>query len=80
MQIENLSKELDLTAVRGGDNSNSAVNAIGQQSKIAVPVGVLGGMGNTSVHVKGSQNSDVGTVQYAGDSLLALFPSFGFEA
>ena len=43
MLIENLSKELDtkaMTAVRGGDNGNSASNNIGQEMNLSVPVAV----------------------------------------
>jgi hypothetical protein len=78
MLIENLSKELDtktMTAVRGGDNGNSATNAIGQVMKLSVPVGVLSyGPANTNVHVNGTQNATIWNDQYAGDSFLALFP------
>ena len=78
MLIENLSKELDtqaMTAVRGGDNGNSATNAIGQAMNLSVPVSVLAnGPSNTSVHVKGTQNASIWNDQDAGDSFLALLP------
>jgi hypothetical protein len=78
MLIENLSKELDtktMTTMRGGDNSNSATNAIGQAMDLSVPVGVLSyGPANTNVHVNGKQNATIWNDQYAGDSFLALFP------
>ena len=80
MQIENLSKELDtrtMTAVRGGDNGNSATNTIGQELNMSVPVTVgADGPSNTSVHVKGKQNASIWNDQYAGDSFSALFPYF----
>ena len=44
MLIKDLSKELDtkaMTAVRGGDNGNSATNVIGQAMNLSVPVAVL---------------------------------------
>jgi hypothetical protein len=79
MKIENLSKELDtrtMTAVRGGDNGNSATNTIGQAMNLSVPVAVgPTGPANTNVHVNGTQNGSIWNDQYAGDSFLALFPS-----
>jgi hypothetical protein len=79
MLIQDLSKELDtqaMTAVRGGDNGNSATNTIGQEMKLYVPVGVgAGGPANTNVHVNGTQNGSIWNDQYAGDSFLA-FPVF----
>ena len=78
MLIENLSKELDtkaMTAVRGGDNGNSASNNIGQALYLSVPVAVgADGPSNTNVHVNGTQNATIWNDQYAGDSFLALFP------
>jgi hypothetical protein len=78
MLIENLSKDLDIktmTAVRGGDNGNSATNLIGQAMNLSVPVGVLSyGPANTNVHVNGTQNATIWNDQNAGDSFLALFP------
>ena len=78
MLIENLSKELDtkaMTAVRGGDNGNSATNTIGQALNLSVPVAALSyGPANTDVHVNGTQNATIWNDQYAGDSFLALFP------
>ncbi len=80
MLIQDLSKELDtqsMTAVRGGDNGNSATNVIGQLMNLSVPVGVVSyGPSNTNVHVNGTQNASVWNDQYAGDSFLALIPSF----
>ena len=81
MKIENLSKDLDtetMTAVRGGDNGNSAVNSIGQVMNISAPVATLsGGPSNTSVNVTGSQSSYVGNEQIAGDSyLIGELPCF----
>jgi hypothetical protein len=79
MLIKDLSKELDtkaMTAVRGGDNGNSASNVIGQAMNLSVPVGVLSyGPSNTNVHVSGTQKATIWNDQYAGDSFLALFPS-----
>jgi hypothetical protein len=79
MLIKDLSKELDtkaMTAVRGGDNGNSASNVIGQAMNLSVPVGVLSyGPSNTNVHVSGTQNATIWNDQYAGDSFFALFPS-----
>jgi hypothetical protein len=78
MRIENLSKELDtrtMTAVRGGDNGNSAVNTIGQEQKLYVPVAVgAGGPANTNVHVNGTQYATIWNDQDAGDSFKTLFP------
>ncbi len=78
MLIENLSKELDtqtMTAVRGGDNGNSATNVIGQAMNLSVPVGVLSyGPSNTNVHVHGTQNASIWNSQDAGDAFLALLP------
>ena len=80
MLIQDLSKELDtqsMTAVRGGDNGNSATNVIGQLMNLSVPVGVVSyGPSNTNVHVNGTQNASVGNYQVAGDSFLALIPAF----
>ena len=80
MLIQDLSKELDtqsMTAVRGGDNGNSATNSVGQLMNLSVPVASLsGGPSNTSVHVNGTQNAAIWNDQYAGDSFLALIPSF----
>ena len=81
MLIQDLSKELDIksmTAVRGGDNGNSATNAVTQAMNLSVPVGVVSyGPSNTNVHVNGTQNASVWNDQYAGDSFLALIPFFG---
>ena len=78
MLIKDLSKELDtkaMTAVRGGDNGNSASNVIGQALNLSVPVGVLSyGPSNTNVHVNGTQKATIWNDQYAGDSFFALFP------
>ena len=78
MLIQDLGKELDtkaMTAVRGGDNGNSATNAIGQAMNLYVPVGVRSyGPSNTNVHVSGTQKATIWNDQYAGDSFLALFP------
>jgi len=76
MLIRDLSKELDtrtMTAVRGGDNGNSANNTIGQVLNLSAPVSVLGcGPTNTSVNVNGTQNASIWNSQQAGDSFLAL--------
>jgi hypothetical protein len=81
MLIQDLSKELDaqtMTAVRGGDNGNSATNTIGQVQNLYVPVAVGAyGPANTNVHVNGTQNASIWNDQEAGDSFLALFPSYG---
>ena len=81
MLIQDLSRELDtkaMTAVRGGDNGNSATNTIGQVQNISAPVGVLSyGPSNTDVHVNGTQNASIWNDQFGGDSYLALLPSYG---
>jgi hypothetical protein len=78
MLIQDLSKELDtktMTAVRGGDNGNSATNTIGQALNLSVPVAVgAGGPSNTNVHVDGTQYATIWNDQDAGDSFRALFP------
>jgi len=78
MLIQDLSKELDtksMTAVRGGDNGNSATNTIGQALNLSVPVAALSyGPSNTNVHVNGTQDASIWNDQFAGDSFLALFP------
>ena len=78
MMIKDLSKELDsktMSAVRGGDNGNSATNVIGQVLNLSVPTAVLAaGPANTNVRVNGTQNATIGNYQNAGDSFLALFP------
>ena len=78
MLIQDLSKELDtsaMTAVRGGDNGNSANNTIGQVLNLSVPVAVgAAGPANTNVHVDGTQDATIWNYQDAGDSFLALFP------
>jgi len=78
MLIQDLSKELDtktMSAVRGGDNGNSANNTIGQLMNLSVPVAVgAGGPSNTNVHVNGTQDASIWNYQEAGDSFLALFP------
>jgi hypothetical protein len=78
MLIENLSKELDtkaMSAVRGGDNGNSATNVIGQALNLSVPVAVQSyGPSNTNVHVTGTQDASIWNDQDAGDSFRALFP------
>ena len=80
MLIQDLSKELDtetMTAVRGGDNGNSATNVIGQALSQTVPVAVLSyGPTNTNVHVSGHQDATIYNDQDAGDSFKALFPYF----
>ncbi|MDB6100457.1 MAG: hypothetical protein JWO52_456 [Gammaproteobacteria bacterium] len=80
MLIQDLSKELDtktMSAVRGGDNGNSAANTIGQALNLSVPVAVgAGGPSNTNVHVDGSQYASIWNDQDAGDSFRTLFPSF----
>ena len=81
MLIQDLSKELDtqsMTAVRGGDNGNSATNTIGQAMNVYAPVAVQSyGPSNTNVHVSGTQDASIWNDQDAGDSFRALFPSFG---
>jgi len=78
MLIQDLSKELDtktMSAVRGGDNGNSATNTIGQVQNISVPVAVQSyGPSNTNVHVDGTQYATIYNDQDAGDSFKALFP------
>jgi hypothetical protein len=81
MLIQDLTKELDtqtLTAVRGGDNGNSATNTIGQEQKLYVPVAVDAyGPANTNVHVHGTQDATIFNYQDAGDSFRTLLPYFG---
>jgi hypothetical protein len=78
MLIQDLSKELDtmaMSAVRGGDNGNSATNTIGQALNLSVPVAVgAGGPSNTNVHVDGTQYATIWNDQDAGDSFKILFP------
>jgi hypothetical protein len=78
MLIQDLSKELDtksMSAVRGGDNGNSATNTIGQVQNLSVPVASLSyGPSNTNVHVSGTQDATVWNYQDAGDSFKTLFP------
>jgi hypothetical protein len=78
MKIENLSHELDaksLSAVHGGDAGNTAVNQIGQQLNLSVPVGVLsGGPSNTNVSVDAKQIGNICNDQFAGDSYFAGLP------
>jgi hypothetical protein len=78
MLIKDLHKELDaksMTAVRGGDNGNSATNTVGQSMSISAPVAIQSyGPTNSSVHVNGTQNAAIWNDQYAEDSFLALFP------
>jgi hypothetical protein len=78
MLIQDLSKELDtkaMSAVRGGDNGNSANNTIGQAMNLSVPVAVGAyGPSNTNVHVNGTQDASIWNDQFAGDSFLAFFP------
>jgi hypothetical protein len=81
MKIQDLSKELDtqtLRAVRGGDNGVSGSNIIGQGQNLSVPVLVgVAGPANTDVHVNGTQKASICNDQFAGDSYLALLPTFG---
>jgi hypothetical protein len=80
MLIQDLSKDLDtqtMTAVRGGDNGNSATNNIGQVMNLSVPVSVLGkGPTNTSVSVDSSQNANIWNSQFGGDTYAAFLPIF----
>jgi hypothetical protein len=82
MLIQDLSKELDtksMTAVRGGDNGNSATNTIGQALNLSVPVAVQSyGPSNTNVHVDGTQYATIWNDQDAGDSFRTLFPYAAF--
>ncbi len=76
MLIQDLSKKLDtqsMTAVRGGDNGNSATNTIGQVQSLYVPVAVgAAGPANTNVHVSGTQYADIYNSQDAGDSFKIM--------
>jgi hypothetical protein len=78
MLIQDLSKELDteaMTAVRGGDNGNSAASSILQAMGINAPVAVgygAGSAGNTFIHVNGSQDADISNHQTAGDKFAAF--------
>jgi hypothetical protein len=78
MKIENLSKDLDaraMTAVRGGDNGNSAVSttlqALGIDAPIAVGYGA-GSAGNTFIHIDPSQSASTSTEQTSGDKFAAF--------
>jgi len=78
MKIENLSKDLDacaMTAVRGGDNGNSAVSttlqALGIDAPIAIGYGA-GSAGNTFIHIDPSQNASTSTEQTSGDKFAAF--------
>ena len=76
MLIKDLSKTLDtqsMTAVRGGDNGNSATNTIGQALNLSAPVAVgAGGPSNTDVHVNGTQTATIWNDQFGGDAFFAL--------
>ena len=78
MLIQDLSKELDtkaMTAVRGGDNGNSAASSILQAMGINAPVAVgygAGSAGNTFIHVDGSQSGDISNRQTSGDKFAAF--------
>ena len=78
MLIKDLSKGLDtqaMTAVRGGDNGNSAASSILQAMGINAPVAVgygPGSAGNTFVHVDGSQSADISNRQTSGDKFAAF--------
>jgi hypothetical protein len=80
MKIQDLSKDLDtqnMSAVRGGDNGNSVSNIIGQVQNLSAPVFVgAAGPANTDVHVNGTQKGSICNDQFAGDSYLALLPTF----
>ena len=78
MKIENLSKDLDaqaMTAVRGGDNGNSAVSttlqALGIDAPIAIGYGA-GSAGNTFIHIDPSQSASTSTEQTSGDKFAAF--------
>ncbi len=78
MLIKDLSKELDtkaMSAVRGGDNGDSAASSILQAMGINAPVAVAygpGSAGNTFVHVDGSQSGDISNHQTSGDKFAAF--------
>jgi hypothetical protein len=83
MLIQDLSKELDtkaMTAVRGGDNGDSAASSILQAMGISAPVSVgygPGSAGNTFVHVDGTQSGDITTHQTSGDKFAAFLGTLG---
>jgi hypothetical protein len=78
MKIENLSKDLDaqaMTAVRGGDNGNSAVSTTLQQLGIIAPIAIgygAGSAGNTFIHIDPSQDANTSTEQTSGDKFAAF--------
>ena len=86
MKIENLSKDLDaqaMTAVRGGDNGNSAVSTTLQALGIDAPIGVgygAGSAGNTFVNIDPSQNASTSTEQTSGDKFAAFLGEVKREA
>jgi hypothetical protein len=80
MRIQNLSKEIDLAAVRGGDNGDSAASSILSAMQIDAPVMVgygAGSAGNTFIHVDGSQTSGITTKQTSGDKFAAFLGQLG---
>ena len=81
MLIQDLSKDLDakaMTAVRGGDNGNSAVSTTLQALGIDAPITVgygAGSAGNTFVHIDPSQTASTSTKQTSGDKFSAFLGS-----
>jgi hypothetical protein len=78
LKIDNLSNEIDMTAVRGGDSGLSLLNGFGQEQALCVPVLVAGNNGptNSFVHVNGSQKASVSNDLTNGDRFFALLGEY----
>jgi hypothetical protein len=78
LKIQNLSKEIDMTAVRGGDSGTAVDNGIAQLQNMWVPVCVAGNNGptNSFVHVNGSQKASVSNDLTNGDRFFALLGEY----
>jgi len=63
-----------MSAVRGGDNGNSATNTIGQVLNLSVPVAVGAGGPRTPTSRRWLQYATIFNDQDAGDSFRTLFP------
>jgi hypothetical protein len=77
LKIDNLSNEIDMTAVRGGDSGTALTNEIVQGQNICVPVATdgSGGPTNTHVTVNASQNACIWNDIRNGDLFRIAFPA-----
>jgi hypothetical protein len=77
LKIDNLSNEIDMTAVRGGDSGSAVQNVIEQGQNIWAPVAVdgSGGPTNTHVTVNASQNACIWNDIRNGDLFRIAFPA-----